>query len=301
MLKNKIVLLGIGALILIGGGVYYTMSSGSMAALSGAPAISMADCKYDTDVCKFMIGWQDVKQYSAVSTMTAPGEKPYESLFETDGDRTHVVTKQGGKEVMANITIGDVTYMKDEQDGKWWKILPEKAKDYKDVMPDTSDYKPEIDTTESEDTTVYTKVGTEPCGKFTCFKYEVTYKDNKDSKEYWWFDNSEYKLRKMRTEGTDKSVSEMTYNYDKPSIKEPSQVKEGSMFDAAMSNSGMSASEAAEMKKQVEEAQKAAKEYQNNPGTYSPPAEDSSNYAPQDTSPESSEDTSYDTGGTYQE
>src|SRR6185436_16263771 len=124
------------------------------------------------------------------------------------------------------------------------------------------EFAPDFSEDLEEDTTQYKNLGTEACGSYTCFKYQIIYKDDSGSKEYWWFDNKEYRLRKMRVEGSDGSVTEMSYTYGSIDIREPSPVKEGSMMDAAMSNSGMSASEQAEMKKQMDEAQKAMKEYQ---------------------------------------
>jgi hypothetical protein len=291
-MNNKLVLLGIVAVLLIGGGVSYTFMGDGSAMLGGSPRFSMADCKtMDENICKLMLSWQDAQEFSVISTVTMRGQKPQESLYEIDGDRTRMVLKEGGKEMMTTINIGDITYMKDPQDGKWWKVTPEKSAEYKDVIPDTKEFTPDFTEDMKEDTTQYKNLGTEACGSYTCLKYQVIYIEGTDSKEYWWFDIREYRLRKMRVESPDGTVTEMAYTYGGINIGEPSPIKEGSMMDAAMSSSGMSAAESAEMKKMIEDAQNQMQAMPTmedmNYQDYSPPA---------DTGYDASYDAGYDTG-----
>jgi hypothetical protein len=76
------------------------------------------------------------------------------------------------------------------------------------------------------DKTKYNKLGKEACGSLQCFKYEVINEGEKDSTQIIWFDDKEYKLRKMRIEAKDGNM-EMEYSYDGISIQVPSPIKEG--------------------------------------------------------------------------
>jgi hypothetical protein len=67
--------------------------------------------------------------------------------------------------------------------------------------------------------------------------------------QYMWFDDKDYLMRKMLTEGKNGDVSESVYSYAKVTINEPSPIKEG-MPEAP----GYGASEA-EMQKMLDSYQ----------------------------------------------
>lgn len=177
------------------------------------------ECKKlnDDDICKFFSSWKASNTYRMVSTQSGST-----STFEIDGDKSRIsVTGESPYDV---ITIGKTTYTK--AGDTWWKQTikePEQdvAKDYKQDFsePSTDESKPE------EDKTTYKKITKEACGNLQCFKYEIIDPSQTDTKEFIWFDDKDYQLRKQRSEGPD-GVSETTFEYSNVKISEPSPVKE---------------------------------------------------------------------------
>jgi hypothetical protein len=185
-----------------------------------AKKIAEANCEYDDkDLCKFFVSFKEHKQYSMTTTTT--GEDAGTSVFETDNDKTHMQL-QGSMQYEV-ISQGRTTYTKDPSDGKWWKqTLPEsQANPTDDAAPELEEPKAE----ETKDQTTYKKLGTEACGKLSCFKYEVIDPKNTDTKEFIWFDTKDYQLRKTRSEGA-KSVTEGVFEYNNVKVDIPTNVKE---------------------------------------------------------------------------
>ena len=71
-----------------------------------------------------------------------------------------------------------------------------------------------------KDDTVYEKQGKEACGDRTCFKYKVTEPGSTDV-SYWWFDDRDYAMRKMRTESKNGAYFEMTITPGAVTIEPP--------------------------------------------------------------------------------
>ncbi len=245
LLIAVVVILGI-----VGGGVY-VLNSG----MKLGPLTKIAlnpNCKHnDPDLCKFLNNWQTQRDYSTTTTSTYAGMK-IESLTEMSGtDKFHMVSKQNGKEDSNSITIGDTTYTLDYTDNKWWKTtfkLDEKnttEEEMKDNVPfDEKDG-------EAEDKTKYTFITKETCGDLTCFKYEILSEEAMDGKQFIWFDNYEYLVRKMTMESKDGS-SESIYSYNRVSISVPSPVKEGE--PSAPGNSENMPADVQEMMKQYQQS-----------------------------------------------
>jgi uncharacterized protein (UPF0333 family) len=182
-----------------------------------------AEClkKYDQDICKFMTNWALVKQYRMTSTDGA-----YKMVVELDGDKTRFTMTGQGQPSQETITIDKTTYTK--AGSVWYK---QTAKDTpKQDMP-KSDFKSEFkepskdDPATEEDKTEYKKLGKEACGNLQCFKYEIVDPANTTTKQFGWFDDKDYKLRKYLTQ-TPEGNSEQTFEYDNISVKAPSPVKE---------------------------------------------------------------------------
>jgi hypothetical protein len=192
--------------------------------LSDAIKQAAAKCDLDDkDLCKFMASWKDNKYYKATSTFTTDG-KTSTSTYESEGtDKFHMVA--AGDVSYEVINIGNTTYTKDPTDGKWWKqtLKPDQQKDLS-LKDDLTFDEPTKDEKEADKTT-YKKLGQEPCGNLTCFKYQVIDPSNKDTTEYIWFDTKDYQLRRTLSEGKD-GKSDITISYDKVSVTEPSPVKE---------------------------------------------------------------------------
>lgn len=217
------------------GGIFSAITSGGL----------NPNCKYnDPDLCKFVNGWKDVKYFTATSTSSLNG-KSDTTTFKMDGKtKSQFVSTENGKENSNMIVIDKTTYTKDYADNKWFKFTP-KPTDPNIIKEEESnnDFNTKADST--EDKTTYKKIGTEACGKLTCFKYQVIDPANTDSIEYIYFDNKEYQLRKTRDELKDGTVAESTYDYSKVSISEPSPIKEGNPYDTSAASSAAAAAAAA--------------------------------------------------------
>ena len=187
---------------------------------AGQNAQVQAECaKYnDKDICKFLSSWQTSQKYRMTSTDDAG-----ESIFEVDGDKSRI--KMSGENGYEVITIGQTTYTK--AGDVWYKQTISEPED--DVA---QDYKVDFEQPEAgkesepaPDKTAYKSHGKEACGKLKCFKYEVVDPDAGEQKQFIWFDDKDYQLRRGRSEGPD-GASEQIYEYDNVSVNEPSPVKE---------------------------------------------------------------------------
>jgi outer membrane lipoprotein-sorting protein len=121
------------------------------------------------------------------------------------------------------ITIDKTVYTK--AGDTWYKQTAESTD-----KNTTDDFKidfedPEDESTPEEDKTTYKSLGKEACGNLNCFKYEVIDPEQADQKNFIWFDDKDYQLRRSRTETPD-GASEMTFEYDNVNIGEPSPVQE---------------------------------------------------------------------------
>jgi hypothetical protein len=164
-----------------------------------------------------------------------------------------MVMSEGGKEGYNVITIGDITYTKDYADNKWWKQkqVKEDIKKEFDFKFDDKDEREEV-----EDKTTYKKLDKESCGDRQCFKYEVINPDFADTKEFIFFDDREYLVRKMRTEGKDGEVTESEFTYSGVSVSEPSPTKEAAEGQVIIPGGGTIPAISEEDKAAMEEAKK---------------------------------------------
>lgn len=203
-----------------GVGYYVYSKKGGSIADQAAQKIAEAECRKteDKDICKFYASWQQNQKYRMVSTDESGGVTT-KSTFTIDGDKTHI--KIEGDQAYEIITIGDTTYTK-AGDTWWYKKNDTSAEDYTGDIETDFD---EPDDSAEEDKTTYKKIGKEACGNLTCFKYQVVSPDD-EGKNFIWFDDKDYKLRKSRYEASDGTVSEQTYEYDNVSVSEPSPAKE---------------------------------------------------------------------------
>jgi outer membrane lipoprotein-sorting protein len=179
------------------------------------------DCekKNDKNICKFFTSWKASTKYR----MTATDPSGAKSVYEADGNKSHIVTT--GETSFEVITIDKTTYTK--AGSVWYKqtikqpdqdVASNYKEDFKEPADDSS-AKP------TEDKTVYKSLGKEACGKLTCFKYEIVDPSAADEKQYIWFDDKDFQLRRSRTENKD-GVSEQTFEYSNVTINTPSPVKE---------------------------------------------------------------------------
>jgi outer membrane lipoprotein-sorting protein len=192
-------------------------SSDSTATDKATQQALKAECEKidDDDLCKFFTSWKSSTKYRMIAT--GDGQT---STFEIDGDNSRISVT--GEMTYDVITIGKSTYTK--AGDVWYKQTikdPEDdvSKEYKQDFTEPDESTPEADKT------TYKKHGKEACGNLSCFKYEVVDPKQADVKEFIWFDDKDYQLRKVSHDGPD-GKSEMTFEYSNVSVKEPSPVKE---------------------------------------------------------------------------
>lgn len=209
----------VGLIGFIGWRFFTSQDSSDNTALNKASQQAVkAECDKvnDDDLCKFFGSWETNLKYRMITTQN--GSK---TTFEVDGDDSHITMT--GEMAYEVITIGKTTYTR--AGDTWYKQTikePEQdvAKDYKQdfVEPSTDEKKP------SEDKT-YKKLGKEACGNLQCFKYEIVDPSSTDAKEFIWFDDKDYRIRKHLSQSPE-YTSETTYEYNNVNISEPSPVKE---------------------------------------------------------------------------
>lgn len=178
----------------------------------------------DKDICKFLTSWKQSEHYTVTAKSTVDGEET-SFTFQTAGEDRSRMTSTG-EHGFEMITIGQTVYTKDPGDGKWWKQTitdTEQTANTPEDMWQFSDPSDDINTEEAKQT--YQKEGKEACGDLQCFKYQIIDPNMRDEKQFIWFDDRDYQLRRMTTEGPDGS-SEMTFAYDRITIDEPKDVKE---------------------------------------------------------------------------
>lgn len=228
-------------LVVIAGGVGYFMLNKNKPVINKSVTQSLfnlsgdlnPNCKYnDPDLCKYFnksLKFEGYKDgFTGKTAITDKAGKKSETVFQFQNDRSHFSTKDNGKEIMESITIADTTYTKDFTDNKWWKYTREKTKadTQNQSVFNSEDIKKEVEKNFNEDKTTFTKIGKEACGKLQCFKYQAVNDLTNDSKEYVYFDDREYLLRKMRIEDKEGSITETEYEFGNVNITEPAPVKE---------------------------------------------------------------------------
>ena len=193
------------------------------------------NCKLnDPELCRYMdksIKMADSYKTGFIgsSTTTDKTGKKSESRWEMRDDRTHFVTLENGKEQSNIIVIGNTTYTKDLSDNKWTKFTLKSEQGDKNLFSfDVEEMKNRFKDTikDTEDKMTYKSLGKESCGSLTCFKYEIINPLVTDIKEYVYFDDQEYIMRKMRIEDKSGLVTETMFEFKTVTIDEPSPIKE---------------------------------------------------------------------------
>jgi hypothetical protein len=136
------------------------------------------------------------------------------------------------------ITIGNTTYTKDMSDGKWTKFTFNSSEGKEGGLFDMSKIQEEFKDTikEAEETVSYKALGKEACGQYQCFKYQITDTNMPDTKQFVYFDDREYIMRKMRLEDSSGFVTETMFEFKPVTISAPSPVKESASGSNTMFN-----------------------------------------------------------------
>jgi hypothetical protein len=187
-------------------------------------AVANANCTYDDkDFCKFMTSWKLGMDLKVESIQTGSDGISKSTFVSTQkGANTYVAITSKGV-LVEIINIGTTRYAK-TTDGTWWKQTVEMSSGnaYTEAYEPTFE---EPDTTNASGKPSYKKIGTEACGNFTCFKYQVVDPVSPNSTGYIWFDNQTYQLRRLYTESPEGKF-EQSYTYENISVNVPSPVKD---------------------------------------------------------------------------
>lgn len=216
-------------LVGVGGAAYFVMNRQSankiVSNLTPAAREVNAACKEaynDEDFCAFASNWDF--EGAQKMTLTSSADQ-ITTVYETDSNgNTRMVTSQAGAETAAFISIGKVSYIKNLEANNWTK--------YESETPDSESPASEIEdeigfNTEDfkDDTSKITAQGKEACGNLNCFKYLITDTATPGEETTIWFDDKDYKLRRMTLKSADGS-SDITFDYSVAAITEPSPVVE---------------------------------------------------------------------------
>lgn len=226
-----IIVIVVALLAVVGGGyIYFKNNGGAKEMLK--PRVSEKDFSFitDPDVRKHFAAQLNQDGYRIKSMSSGKGTTDVME-FQIKGNDVvyHTVSYDGNKELSNMIVIGDTTYLKDPKDNMWWKqtakTTPEttgepQERTVKDEVKQITDKY-----SEKEAQVTYKKLGEEPCGNLTCFKYEEVSSQNVEAKRTFWFDTKDYLLRKEEYGfGEFKSTNE--YEYDNITITAPSPTKD---------------------------------------------------------------------------
>lgn len=223
----------------VAGGAYYMVKQNSgtskvTSQLSEEAKVANAACvdAYgDEDFCAFVSNWSMSGESKMTLTNSEDGSV---TTIETDKDgNTRMSSSQNGEESYAAITIGNSSYVKNVEANNWMKYTSEPDTPSTNPVPDFSD-EIAIDPEVKPDTSTVTAEGKEACGNLTCFKYKVSDTTTPDEFATFWFDDKDYKLRKMETTSSEGTVV-WTVEYEVAPITEPSPVVEMPTIDSNMS------------------------------------------------------------------
>lgn len=221
-------------LAVIGGGAYYFFSkkndsqSSSNLTSQESKALEGACMDYinDKDYCRFASNWS--MNEDRIITMKAP-EDSMVMTVRSSGSNSHSTITTDGTVTSEIIVLDNVSYMKNMADGSWTKYTNNTSSG---LDSNISEYTPDFDFSNEEvkDTHKINKLGKEACGELTCFKYQMLDSTEPDAETIIWFDDKDYKIRRMTAKNSD-GVSEMTFSYEKVTISQPSPVIEAPNYE----------------------------------------------------------------------
>lgn len=219
-----------------------------------AIAETLANCKYDKDVCAYFVAQAKAMEKGVVISTTADLENYGKSTSEMkiNGNDMEVNSYKDGSLESSMISFAGVTYFKDLRDNSWYTVG-----DAQGNFSDPKESLVEVQSTYNEDNLnmQIKKISSEACGSLTCDKYEMIDTVGEDGNtSYVWIDAKEHLARKM--EFTFKGGSNvMEYRYETVQINKPSPIKEMPRFDAPDSSEGSDSAVPSqeELKKMMEE------------------------------------------------
>lgn len=176
---------------------------------------------HDNNLCQFA-GHTDIGKlaYSATLKVTNSDGTTNTTTLQSDGKGNTSLTGVSGDGTKVNsIELNGATYIQANGSGPWIKYAAGSGQ--QQTQSPTSN----MDITVGANGVTFKNLGTEACGSLTCYKYEVDTAATPNAKQYVWFDNSSYLLR--RWQYTDNNATtDMTLNYQSVTISQPSPVQD---------------------------------------------------------------------------
>ncbi len=225
-----------------------TKASNSSAVASNSAVEASCNKEINDKIfCKFASHFNANSTYKATITSTdSKGTvNKIELQNDTKSNSSMVIKDASGKEISAFITLDNSSYIKNEGDGSWTKYTSSASADTKP----TSDIKIDTNDITNKNTISYKSLGTEACGKLTCYKYQVVDSANADTTQYLWFDNKDYLMQRWSSKDAN-GTTDMSFSYQSVNIQAPSPVKEAS--------TGASGYNSADVNAAIQAAQEAA-------------------------------------------
>lgn len=207
----------------VAGGAYYMITKNGDSTSSTVNKEAEAECNKktdDKDLCKFASNFTLGGDYTAVIKGTSEG-KTSQITVKYDGENYESTTEVDGVTTATMIYHDKATYINTE--GKWIKYpASEETADTTGDLAQETEPDLELDDT---DFPKYTKAGKEACGDLSCFRYDFADPEVPNSSYSMWFDDKEYKLRKIVSTGDEGSV-EITYTYGDVTVTPPADYEE---------------------------------------------------------------------------
>jgi hypothetical protein len=196
----------------------------------------LKNCTYDKEICQYMVAQMRAYEsgFTMNSTTAIRGKTDIEdeSITKMDGKgNMSTVSMKDGKETSAMVVFNNATYFKDYGEDTWMKMSSQDTNS-EDNLLDIPNTIEEIQQSFEEETltTVYNKLGQEPCGSMapglTCDIYEMYEQDSDDFKTKLWIDTKEHLSRKMESNFTGNGTNTIVFTYGPVTITEPSPVRE---------------------------------------------------------------------------
>lgn len=187
------------------GWVVYSRSNPDKADTGLQRALDKADCKNvsDNDLCKFFTSWKASSQYTVSATSRSGSDTTSYNVRHKSDDTFYL--KATGAKAYETVVVDDTLYTRTDG-GSWYKQPVEADTDLSTYKADNALNFTEP-TSQNGTQVTYTKIGKESCSERTCFKYQVSDPSKPGTIQYIWFDDEEYRLRRMQ-------ANKDNYSYD---------------------------------------------------------------------------------------
>lgn len=191
------------------------------------------DCNYDKSICQYMAAQAAAFQsgLTMTSVVTTTDKSTHKTISQMDGQgNIRTTSYKGNQEIADMIVVDKITYLKDNTDNSWLKMDITPDNQESTTTPESTDMLAELkqQLNPQNPQMVFTKLGEEACGQYTCEIYEYFLQPSDTTKAKIWIDTDKHLLRQMEMT-TESGVNVITYDYSPVSISTPSPVKEFSL------------------------------------------------------------------------